>query len=308
MASASLLKRAFIRVGLRPAGPGAPAAGMDPMAAALALSLGVHAVLLLLIGFELPPPHLPYMSQPLEVVLVNSRTRSRPHKADVLAQANLDGGGNTEQDLRAKTNMPAQDDPQDDEIALAARRQHQLEEEVQRMMAQLAAQGVATEHTTRARAQQDPSNDPKLANLPDQKLRLARLQAQIEREWQAYQRLPKRHFVGSRAESVPYAEYVDEWRQRIERVGTAHFPDEARRQGLFGSVLVTVAVRADGSVEAVVLERSSGNPVLDAAVTQIVRLAAPFRAFPPLVRKETDVLHITRNWSFTRSDLQVTGP
>ena len=108
-------------------------------------------------------------------------------------------------------------------------------------------------------------------------------------------------------ESLPYAAYVDEWRQKIERVGTAHFPDEARRRNLVGNVLVTVAVRADGSVEKVELDKPSGNPVLDAAVERIVRLSAPFEPFPTIIRKETDILHITRNWSFTRSDLLLTG-
>ena len=43
--------------------------------------------------------------------------------------------------------------------------------------------------------------------------------------------------------------------------------------------------------------------VLDAAVERIVMLASPFKAFPANVRRETDILHITRTWSFTRSDL-----
>jgi protein TonB len=88
-------------------------------------------------------------------------------------------------------------------------------------------------------------------------------------------------------------------------VGTANFPPEARQRSQFGTVLVTVAIRADGSVEKVEIDRSSGSSVLDAAVERIVALAGPFKPFPAKVRHETDILHITRSWSFTRTDLLV---
>ena len=99
----------------------------------------------------------------------------------------------------------------------------------------------------------------KLADLPESRLEVARLEAEIAREWEAYQELPKRKFVGARTQSVVYAEYVDQWRQKIERVGTANFPDEASQREEFGSVLVTVAIKADGTVERVEIDRSSGS-------------------------------------------------
>ena len=99
-----------------------------------------------------------------------------------------------------------------------------------------------------------------------------------------------------------FAQYVDEWRQKIERVGTHNFPQEARRLGLYGTLLITVSIRADGSVEKVEIDRSSGHPVLDRAARRVVELAAPFAPFPAAIRKDFDILSITRNWSFTRSD------
>ncbi|NYW24498.1 energy transducer TonB, partial [Escherichia coli] len=47
--------------------------------------------------------------------------------------------------------------------------------------------------------------------------------------------------------------------------------------------------------------RSSGHKVLDDAALRIVRLAAPFARFPPEMAKETDILVITRRWTFTRN-------
>ncbi len=66
--------------------------------------------------------------------------------------------------------------------------------------------------------------------------------------------------------------------------------------------MVTVAIKADGTVEAIDVNRPSGHKVLDDAAKHIVRLAAPFAAFPPDIAKDVDILHITRTWTFTTGD------
>jgi protein TonB len=271
---------------------------------ALGFSLVAHAVVLL-IHFEFPDAGLAKnMSAPLEVVLVNSKSTTRPDKPSALAQADLDGGGNTEQQLRAKTNLPALPEmPADAELALATERVQRLEQQARRLMARLDDQGRAVDADSVPLERMMQAEMEKAADLNDEQLRVARLEAEIAREWQAYQELPRRRFVGARTRGVAYAQYVDDWRQRIERVGTANFPPEARDRGVFGTVLVTVAIKADGTVEKVEIDRSSGSAVLDRAVQDIVRLASPFQPFPAHVRRDTDILHITRNWSFTRSDL-----
>ena len=268
------------------------------------MSLVFHSFLLL-ITFEAPDASKSQTSRtPIEVVLVNSKSASRPLHADALAQANLDGGGNTPANRRAKTNLPALPDmPSDAQLAVASRRVQQLEVEAQHLLTRLAPEGNSADPYTRPIEQVLPNQATNLADLPQDQLAIARLEAQIAREWEAYQKLPKRKFVGARTQSVPEAEYLDTWRQRIERVGTANFPDEAKRRGVFGTVMVTVAIRADGSVEKVEIDRSSGSPILDVAVEKIVQLAGPFQPFPSALRKEAEVLHITRNWAFTRSDL-----
>jgi protein TonB len=50
------------------------------------------------------------------------------------------------------------------------------------------------------------------------------------------------------------------------------------------------------------INRSSGYKVLDQAALRIVRLAAPYEPFPANIRQDTDILHITRTWTFTRAD------
>jgi protein TonB len=94
------------------------------------------------------------------------------------------------------------------------------------------------------------------------------------------------------------AAYLDGWKRRVEQIGTRHFPDAARRRGLTGSPVLEVAIRADGSLQQVVLRRSSGHRELDNAALGIVRLAAPFDPFPPTVRSRYPVLRFAYEWQF----------
>jgi protein TonB len=144
--------------------------------------------------------------------------------------------------------------------------------------------------------------DAEARDLMDKSLEIARLEAQIRRDMQAYQERPKRKFVGARAQEYRFAQYVDNWRLKIERVGNLNYPDEARTRKIFGKLQLTVAIKANGEVETVEINRSSGHKVLDQAAIRIVRLAAPFDPFPANIRADTDILHITRTWTFTRTD------
>ncbi len=283
--------------------PPPPASG-DILPITLAVSVVLHAIVLL-ITFAPPVFNGLKFVPHLDVVLVNSKTSSKPVKADALAQANLDGGGNTEADRRAKTNLPKLNnvEPAPD-VQLASRQVRRLEEEAQRLL-QLSQGTHATADSTR------PAPElPREARVEDpaaeqQRLRVAQLEAQIAKEWDEYQKLPRRKFIGARTEGVVYAEYVDRWRQRIEKIGTRYFPEEARRRKLFGSLVMTVHIKADGSVEKVEIDRSSGVRLLDSAARRAVDLAGPFPPFPAAVRKDWDILSISRTFSYTRSDLEL---
>lgn len=98
-----------------------------------------------------------------------------------------------------------------------------------------------------------------------------------------------------------YSQYLDDWRRKVERIGAMNYPEEARGK-FFGSLVLSVALRPDGSIDRITLVRSSGNPVLDEAAKRIVTFASPFAPFPPDIRKETDYLDITRTWNFTRGN------
>ena len=277
----------------------------DILPVTLAFSIVFHAFLLL-ITFTVPKAPTGKFKTQLDVVLVNSKSASRPVKADMQAQANLDGGGNTEADLRAMSNLPVLADMQpSDALELSSRRVDELEQQAARLLTNINQKKKVADATAEPVKAHAPS-DAKDELAQQKRLEVARLEAQIAKQWQAYQKLPRRKFIGARAESAVYAEYVEKWRQRVETIGTQNYPEEARRRQLFGSLLMTVSIKADGSVEQVEVDRSSGQTILDSAARRIVELAGPFPPFPAAIRNEYDILSITRQWSFTRNDLGVT--
>jgi protein TonB len=99
------------------------------------------------------------------------------------------------------------------------------------------------------------------------------------------------------------AAYLDGWKRRIERVGTLNFPNEARRRSLSGNPVLEVAISANGSLQQVLVRRSSGYSELDHAAMNIVRLASPFDPFPSSMRDSYPVLRFAYEWQFIRGHL-----
>ncbi len=272
------------------------------MQVAIVGSIAFHIVAIVGLGFRLPS--IPKWDAPhnvMDVVLVNAKSATRPQKADALAQANLDGGGNTDEKLRARSPLPAVDDRDPSrEMKVAESRVRQLEAEAKELMTRMKSTAAVTTVEVAPRGATKP--DAEARDLVEKSLEIARLEAQIRRDHQAYQERPKRKFVGARAQEYRFAQYVDNWRLKVERIGNLNYPSEAKTRRLYGSLQLTVAIKADGEVEAVEINRSSGHKVLDQAAIRIVRLAAPFDRFPDSIRSDTDILHITRTWTFTRAD------
>jgi protein TonB len=271
------------------------------MQVALVGSLALHLVIIIGVGFRIPMPR-PFDAphNVMDVVLVNAKSASRPEKADALAQANLDGGGNTDEKRRASSPFPAVDDRDPArEMKAAEARRRQLEAEAQELMTRIRSKAQVAEIVPQSSAAEA---NAEAKDLVQKSLEIARLEAQIRRDYQAYQERPKRKYVGARAQEYRFAQYVDNWRLKIERIGNLNYPAEAKARRIYGSLQMTVAIKADGAVEGVEINRSSGHRILDQAAIRIVRLAAPFDRFPESIKADTDVLHITRTWTFTRAD------
>ena len=280
-----------------------PLARLDPSSRAFVLSLGIsiaiHAAVLS-VHFKFPDARRLASPNTLDVVFVNSKTLSEPLKPDALAQANLDGGGNTDLDRRAKSPLPfvKNTDPGQD-AKQASRRVQELEARQRQLMSQLNAK--TTVPVEEAKPQAEPQPKASGLDLAQSALAIARLEAQLSRSIDEYNKRPRKQFIGARAAEYRFAQYVEDWRQKIERIGNLNYPEGARGR-IYGSLRLAVSIGADGSIAALELERSSGHEVLDRAAQRIVQMGAPFARFPDNIRRDTDILVITRTWHFAPGD------
>ena len=273
------------------------------LSACVGASLVLHALILTL-HFKFPDT-LRWKSsqQPLEVILVNAKTNDKPLRAEALAQANLDGGGNVEEPRRAKAPLPVTETRSSGrDLVEARRRQQQLEEQQRQLLAkaQEASTSVPPQATAPAPAG-DPGVQSNGRDLADLSLAAMRLQAQIDKRVEEYQKRPRKRFIGARASEYRFALYEEGWRTKVERVGTLNYPAEARGK-IYGSLRLTVTLRPDGTIDRVEIDRTSGLKILDEAALRILQLAAPFAAFPAEISKDTDLLVITRTWFFAQGD------
>ena len=279
--------------------------GSSRLKLALLLSVVCHAAVLFGINFKPPLPKDSKAGNPLEVVLVNSKSASKPSKADAWAQANLEGGGNTRSNRGAKTPFPlALKNNQAVETDTGRQETEQLEQETQRLMTEANSDQLMYQAEPPLVQSERSQNAIDTTGLVQRSLEIARLEAQTPVNYEAYQHRPKRKFIGARTQEFRFARYAEDWRLKVERIGNLNYPEAARREGLYGKLQLTVGIKSDGSLESIEINRSSGRKVLDEAAIRIVNLAGQngFAPFPPDISRDTDILHITRTWVFTRSD------
>jgi periplasmic protein TonB len=271
---------------------------------AMLASLVLHA--LVVFGITIRPPDLSKLDSiapPLEVVLVNAKSTARLQEAEVAAQRNLDGGGNTDLDRRAKSPLPVtRNDKETSAVTRESRREQQVEREPPPLMTQPKPSTAVDTTSSQAPPETEVKVAPSASDILSRSLEIARLEAQIDQQLDSYQKRPRRKFLGARTQEYRFARYIDDWRLKVERVGTLNYPQAARDQKIYGSLRLTVSIKADGTVDTVEINLSSGQKILDEAAKRIVQLAAPYAAFPADISKDTDILSITRTWTFTRSD------
>lgn len=273
---------------------------------ALAISVCIHAAALAL-RFQAGPPAPAQSSGRLEVTLVNARTETAPAKAQVIAQQQVNAGGDGGDSVAASP-LPrtAADSP--DQVVLEAmrKRQAQLESEQARLYAQLQAMQVVPQDRLRPDLLQESDNAGDDALIQESLVLNARINALKERI-ERYNATPRQQFVGPAAQEAEYAQYVEAWRKRIEMVGTEHYPAEARGR-VYGKLRLTAYIKSNGELLRVEIDQPSEHAVLNLAAQRIVQLAAPFAPLPDAVANQTDVLAITRTWHFTNNRLSTESP
>jgi periplasmic protein TonB len=274
----------------------------DRFAFTLFVSLVLNALVVLGISFMPSDPNEDTMPPTLEVVLVPTRSDQAPEKADFYAQHNQQGSGEAEERVRTQTPSPSPvttaDDSGSPSFMPELKRQPKPENtEREILTAKHADDAVVTEKEQKPETPE--LKNPSAAELVAISQQIARLNAELGEQLQAYAKKPRQKFLSAaNTKEYKFASYIVDWERKVEQIGSLNFPDEAKRRNLSGELMLDVGINIDGTIFDAQIRRSSGYKVLDDAALRIVHLAAPYQRLPASIRQDTDVLHITRTWQF----------
>jgi protein TonB len=112
---------------------------------------------------------------------------------------------------------------------------------------------------------------------------------------------PKREelWVTPDTRAATVAPYLDSWRRKVERIGTINYPTAARRLSVKARPpSIEVGIAANGTLDKIIIRRSSGYPELDNAALEIIKLASPFNPFPPELAHDYSVLRFVYDYQF----------
>lgn len=277
----------------------------------LCLAVIIHAVLVLGVTFTSEDHLLPDLSM-MEIILVQSKSEA-PVEAKKLAQANLQGGGDTDEEVNPATPLPspfpgdtaeltapppasskpppAPSDPDRSTLVVAGNTPEMAKTEDKRENTEQTASKAEPQPQT-------PEKLPSASTLVTNSLKIAALSAEIDRRLESRSQRPRQKFISASTREYKYAAYMEAWRSKVERIGNLNYPEAARQQGLSGSLILDVGLKPDGSIDDIIIRKSSGHKLLDDAAVRIVELAAPYSPFTDDIKSETDILHITRTWQF----------
>jgi len=274
--------------------------GADRMSFSLFLAAAFHVLILLGVTFAMPDKVVDKFQRTLDVVLATNSSEERPEQADFIAQADQLGGGEADDVQKVTTTEIAPFPDQTlNEITQPPEVQvtkQQVEE--QQVLSTDLSDKTTINPDTQPDEVQDATEAPEVQSIYQRSLEIASLEAQLDVEINNRAKKPRRRTVSAATHRATDALYIDAWRRKIERIGNLNYPEKAKRDGIYGSLSLKVAINADGTVNEILVLRSSGHKILDDAAIRIVRLASPFAPLTNEILVDTDILEIIRVWQF----------
>ncbi|MEK7796968.1 MAG: energy transducer TonB, partial [Pseudomonadota bacterium] len=225
----------------------------------------IHLLVILGLGFTLPRLRSHEGLPTLEITLVQTHTTKAPVDPDFLAQARQDGGGDSHKRDIARSPLPARELGEQrlrlPTLAPAPQPEVPARRDTPDLFSQDAKTKIARpEPQPPRKILQQTQPNPGLVTRAQRDAERAQLNAEISREWQTFQGRPRHKYVNARTQEYRYALYMDAWRAKVERIGNLNYPEEAKRRHLTGSLVLDVALKADGTVASIF----SGNPTTSA--------------------------------------------
>ncbi|MFA7941208.1 TonB family protein [Pseudomonas brenneri] len=275
----------------------------DRLGFTLFLAALIHLALILGLGFTFVEPQ--QISKTLEITLATFKSEKKPEKADFLAQDNQQGSGTLDKKAVPKTTevAPFQDNKINKVTPPPAAKPEVKQATPKAAVATIAPkpQKAVTQREA-VKTEPAPSKPAPTFDASQLSSEISSLEAELANEQQLYAKRPRIYRLNAASTMRDKgAWYKDEWRKKVERIGNLNYPDEARRQQIYGNLRLLVSINRDGSLYEVLVLESSGQPLLDQAAQRIVRLAAPFAPFTGDLN-DIDRLEIIRTWRFAKGD------
>ena len=270
------------------------------MSFSLFLAAAFHVLVLLGVTFAMPDKVVDKFQRTLDVVLATDSTEERPEEADFIAQSDQLGGGESDEIEKLTTTevTPFPDQTLNEVTKPPEMEMQQQKVEEQQVLNTDQSDKATINPDTQPLDRQQAENTPEVQSIYQRSMEIASLEAQLDTLINNRAKKPRRRTVSAATHRATDALYIDAWRRKIERIGNLNYPDKAKRQSIYGSLSLKVAINADGTVNQILVLRSSGHKILDDAAVRIVRLAAPFAPLTDDILVDTDILEIIRVWQF----------
>jgi protein TonB len=268
----------------------------DSLLIALFIAVIVHIVLVL--GMNFTTPQAERINKSIDITLVNTPAKKAPKKADFLAQEHqLGAGEQLKKPEPPEQKLPSQGNSQAKQIKKSAPEENKPKVPQKIITQEKAEKKVVTASKTAAVNHQS-ENHPQLTAESLQQ-QIAQLGTEIRQSKPSAEQTKIKFIDSVSAHKYVAAQYMKDWESKVERTGNLNYPEAATKKNFSGTLTMDVGINADGSIYSIRISKSSGNPALDEAAKKIVRMSAPFAPLPLDLRKELDVLVITRVWKFS---------
>ena len=271
----------------------------DKLVTALFITGLLHGILILGVSFEFLPQADFLGSPSLEVILVQDPKQSdiSPDNAHYLSEQNQSGDGTTTDKVRAESrlsnNTPISNAGTDTGTAL-----QQNPAPSENDVSLIVSRSLSDYSRASLREREQSKDEAAEAMLMRESEISPDLVSEFDDDTQIHSPELRELFVSVNTKKTDLARYLVLWKRKIEQVGTLNFPNQALLEGLSGNPTLEVAISSNGFLEDVVLRKSSGEPRVDQAAMNIVRLASPFEAFPANLQAKYDVMRFVYIWQF----------
>ena len=267
-----------------------------PMAIVVATS--IHALIIFGISFSTGQDPAAMMLDVAKALTDNMKPNEDAH---YIASASQEGGGTVSEQVRQET---AQTSPLAAEQMSETQDIINLEKKVRQQRYQESYLRT-TLSWREANVESDNESMQEQDDIAEQEERLrkqiATLEAQLSQRQQVFATQSKVVTVDSNSTTRgAAADYINTFREHVERVGNLQYPTQARAQGITGEVRLMVIISDDGNIKAIRLLESSGSTILDEAAKQSVRQAAPFGKF---TKDMSDIVELRLIRTYRYSDL-----